>query len=162
MKTLIWAFKVFVRPILEYASPVWSPHHLCDIDLVESVQRRFTKSIGALFSLSYHERRRMSGLDSLELRRLRADLYLTHSLLHRRVDFEFCNFFELQTGNRTRGHSLKLVVGNFRTDCRKFFFTNRVIKVWNALPDDVVRTSSLCAFKRKLSEFNLQPFLYRF
>jgi len=24
-KTLVWAFKVFVRPILEYASPVWSP-----------------------------------------------------------------------------------------------------------------------------------------
>ena len=35
------AFKVYVRPIVEYASCVWSPHYGYAIDKVESVQRRF-------------------------------------------------------------------------------------------------------------------------
>ena len=40
------AFPVFVRPLLEYRSPVWNPHYLCDIEKIEPVQRRFTKYIG--------------------------------------------------------------------------------------------------------------------
>jgi len=39
------AFKVYVRPIVEYASCVWSPHYGYAIDKVESVQRRFTKRL---------------------------------------------------------------------------------------------------------------------
>ena len=42
---LIKLYKCFVRPVLEYASVVFSPHHICLIDLIENVQRRFTKTI---------------------------------------------------------------------------------------------------------------------
>ena len=45
-RLLFRAFTVFVRPLLEYCSPVWSPHYHCDIEKIESVQRRFTKYIG--------------------------------------------------------------------------------------------------------------------
>jgi len=41
--TLIRAFKVYVRPILEYAPCTWSPHHNLKIRQVETVQRKFTK-----------------------------------------------------------------------------------------------------------------------
>ena len=41
--TLIKAFTTYVRPLLEYNSPVWSPFLLKDINSLESVQRRFTK-----------------------------------------------------------------------------------------------------------------------
>ena len=34
------AYKTFVRPQLEYASTVWSPHTVTDIQKIESVQRR--------------------------------------------------------------------------------------------------------------------------
>ena len=34
--TLIRAFKVYVRPLLEYASCTWSPHHILQIKQVES------------------------------------------------------------------------------------------------------------------------------
>ena len=34
-----------VRPILEYASIVWSPHTQCDIHKIEMVQRRAVKFI---------------------------------------------------------------------------------------------------------------------
>ena len=42
---LFRAFTVFVRPLLEYCSPVWNPHYHCDIEKIESVQRRFTKLV---------------------------------------------------------------------------------------------------------------------
>ena len=39
------AFVVYVRPILDYNSVVWSPWMKQDIDQIEKVQRRFTKRI---------------------------------------------------------------------------------------------------------------------
>ena len=41
--TLIDPYKFYVRPILEYVSVVWSPHHVYLIDLIENIQRNFTK-----------------------------------------------------------------------------------------------------------------------
>jgi len=37
------AFNTYVRPILEYCTPVWSPHTACNINKIESCQRWFTK-----------------------------------------------------------------------------------------------------------------------
>jgi hypothetical protein len=42
---LFRAFTVYVRPLLEYCSPIWSPVYKKDIIKLESVQRRFTKKI---------------------------------------------------------------------------------------------------------------------
>jgi len=44
-KLLVKAFTVYVRPILEYNSIIWSPYLKKDIELLEKVQRRFTKEI---------------------------------------------------------------------------------------------------------------------
>ena len=52
---LIRAFVVYVRPIVEYNSIIWSPHSKHDIDTVEKVQRRFTKRLRSLKHLSYDE-----------------------------------------------------------------------------------------------------------
>ena len=146
---------------MEYASPVWSPHLLGDIDHIESVQRRFTKSLRGLKDKSYFERLNLSNLESLELRRLKADLYLTFSLLHGLLDFNFTKFFELRTDKRTRGHPFKLVVGSFSKNCRKYFFANRVVNVWNSLPAELVMSTTLTCFKKKLINFDLTTFLLR-
>jgi len=42
---LVRAYLVYVRPLVEYNSVVWSPYTIQDIETVEKVQRRFTKKI---------------------------------------------------------------------------------------------------------------------
>ena len=53
---LFRAFKTFVRPTLEYCSNLWSPYRKSDIDLIESVQRRFTKRLNGMMGLQYADR----------------------------------------------------------------------------------------------------------
>jgi len=44
---------VYVRPIVEYNSIVWSPYTVKDIEAIERVQRRFTKRLPDLRQCSY-------------------------------------------------------------------------------------------------------------
>ena len=59
---LVRAFIVYVRPIVEHCSVVWSPSLKHDIDLIEKVQRPFTKRLRGLKTYSYSERLRYLGL----------------------------------------------------------------------------------------------------
>ena len=78
---LIRAFKVYIRPLLEYASTTWSPSYITDILLLESVQRDFTKRVPGCFHLSYTERLASLKLPTLEHRRLIADLIMVYNIL---------------------------------------------------------------------------------
>ena len=53
-----------------------------NIDNIERVQRRATRMIECLRSDSYQERLNKTGLISLEMRRLRADLIEVFKILH--------------------------------------------------------------------------------
>ena len=78
---LLQMFNTFIRPILEYGSQVWSPYLLKDIDKLEKVQRTYTKRIPAVSHLEYPERLIALNINSLEYRRILADLDL---------DFKIC------------------------------------------------------------------------
>jgi len=41
------AYCVYVRPLLEFSSQIWSPHYKYLIDKIESVQRYFTNRLFA-------------------------------------------------------------------------------------------------------------------
>ena len=45
VELLVRAYLVYVRPLLEYNSPVWSPYLMYDIHGIEHVQRLFTKRL---------------------------------------------------------------------------------------------------------------------
>jgi len=73
---LVRAYLVYVRPLLEYNSVIWSPHLKQDIDAIERVQRLFTKRLRGFGNYTYSERLHLLKLPSIELRRLHIDLGL--------------------------------------------------------------------------------------
>jgi len=70
---------VYVRPLLQYATSVWSPYFNYAIDKTESAQRKFTKRLKGCKYMDYPARLSFLNLPSLERRRLIADLILTYS-----------------------------------------------------------------------------------
>jgi len=77
---------VYVRPLLEYASRVRSPHLMKDIKQIESVQKRFTKR---LISMSNLRLMATLGLESLEPRRLQHDLLCIYKILSNRFNINY-------------------------------------------------------------------------
>jgi ribonucleases P/MRP protein subunit RPP40 len=154
---LVKMYIIYIRPILEYASPVWSPYLLQDIDHLESVQRSFTRRIPGFSSLNYVERLIACNLEPLEIRRIRIDLIMLYKILHCLVVCPFFDFFSLSQGI-TRGHRYKLQKNFSKSTVRQHFFCNRVIDVWNDLPEIVVNSPTLSSFKFELLKVNLVKF----
>ena len=132
-EALVKVFCTYVRPILEYCTPVWSPHHIGLVDKIKKVQRRFTKRIFCLSNLSYKDRLLLLKLDFLHVRRIKQDLIICHKNINGLVAIDCSEFFSITDCDSTRGHNLKLYIQNCRLDVRKFSFARRVCPVWNTL-----------------------------
>lgn len=155
---LLQMFKTFIRPKLEYCTEVWSPYLLKDIDSIERVQKLFTRRLPGMQNLTYRERLNALDLEPLEERRLYRDMVMVYKIINNLVDLSPEEFFTFPT-RETRGHPLKLSYPRFRLNCRKNFFSNRVVKVWNGLPESVVMAPSLSLFKKYLSNIDLSGHL---
>ena len=53
----------------------------------------------------------------------------------------------------TRGNNLRLQKRRTRYDLRKYYFNNRVVNLWNSLPNRVVMSDSTNIFKNRLDSF---------
>jgi len=150
---MLQLYKTLVRPHLEYCVQFWSPHYKKDVEALERVQRRFTRMLPGMEGRSYEERLRDLRLFSLERRRLRGDLIEAYKMIRGldRVDSD--SLFPRMEKASTRGHSFKLRGDSYRTDIRGRFFTQRVVREWNALPAAVVDAPSLVAFKRLVDKY---------
>ena len=103
-RLLMRAFITYVRPIVQYNSSIWSSSSVGDIESVERVQRRFTKRLPGLKNMSYDQRLKLLDVPSLELRRLRADLYWCYKILFGLVAVTSDVFFTKNFCTSTRGH----------------------------------------------------------
>ena len=150
-------YKSLIRPHLEYACQSWSPYLKKDINLLEQVQRRATAIVPELTNLPYPARLKALGLTTLEDRRIRGDLIEVYKMTHGLTNIDPSQFFVFAPDNRgpsTRGHRFKLAVPHVRLDLRKYFFSVRVIKLWNNLPADVVNSTSVNTFKSSYDKYN--------
>jgi len=130
--SLMRAYITYVRPLIEYASQVWSPHLQMDINKLEAVQRRFTKRLYGMYDLEYTARLRALNIDSLEKRRLHADLVLAYKILFGLVDINSSDFFILNNNNYRETRALnpyKLCISSCRVDTRKYFFAGALSRL---------------------------------
>ena len=152
---MVKAYSTHVRPMLEYCSPVWSPHTSCQINRIEKVQRSFTKRIAGLWSVPHDKRLDVLKLHSLEYRRISNDLVLCYEILNGKLDTDLSNVFKLNSNSGTSGHAFKLRKLGCDLDSAKYYFTNRVTNLWNNLPENMVAATTVSIFKNHLAVIKL-------
>ena len=163
IKTFRLLFTSLVRPHIEYANQVWNPYLKKHIDMLENVQRRATKSIPGLSSLSYEERLHKIKIPTLAYRRIRGDMIETYKILTRKYDPEVSNFIKLREDSYTRGHKYKIYKYRPRLNVRKYSFCMRIVDQWNSLPSSVVEAKSVNSFERRLDRlWRNQPVYYNY
>ena len=143
-------FVSHIRPLLDFASPVWNTGFIGDLRLLESVQRRWTKCIDGLQELPYSERLRLLDLYSVQGRLLRADMLKCWKIFHGKCGVAPGDLFVMAPNVGTRGHRYKLAHVYSSLECRRRFFALRCISTWNALPEELVSAQSVATFKSGL------------
>ena len=150
-----------IRPIMEYCSCLWHTGYVGDTQILESVQRLWTKQVIGLKDMDYGARLRALKQYSVRGRLLRADMIYYWKVFHGKCALAPGDLFKQAEYQGTRGHRYKIELPRTRTDVRKRSFAVRGIATWNQLPDNVVATRDLSSFKKRLAEC-LGDALYRF
>ena len=157
---VVWVrlYKIYVRPHLEYCVQAWSPWTQADIKVLEDVQRRAVRMVSGLSSNSYEGRLAELGLSTLEERRTRGDLIQTWKILHGQDDVKESIWFNRLAANASREtrassapYTLAQNVAN--TDLRRNMFSYRVVRLWNALPNNVRESQTINMFKNSYDKW---------
>ena len=119
---------------------------------------RATKLIRSLRGLSYTERLQKLKLPTLKYRRLRDDMIELYKMVTGKYNEDSCikfNFVSREDGevNQARGNKFKIFQEHVHYNLRKYYFSNRVIQIWNSLHDSVVESNSINSFKNNLDKF---------
>ena len=150
------AYNSLIRPHLEYASAAWSPHTKRNIDKVEAVQRR-----AARFILSNY----VYGSDSKLTSQIQSELHWI-PLQHRRALYDLSLFFKIKHGllnikfpesvqTSVRHPHYYLHVKCIYSEAYLYHFYTRSVRLWNALPLDIVNIANLDVFKSQTSKWML-------
>ena len=153
-EVIVSLFKTYVIPRLEYASILWSPYKLAEINQIESIQRTITAKVDGMQNLNYHQRLHKLKLYSMMRRReryLAIHMYkIAEGLIPNSNKIEFYN--TSRHGVKCRKPKLNATMVHLST-VRLHFFTSTGPAIYNILPAEVKQAKSLQNFKSLLDRF---------
>lgn len=147
-------FNTYVKPTLMYNTVITNPYLKKDINMLENVQRRYTKRIPGLRDLSYQDRLKSLGLHSLEYQRLECDLVMAFKILNNFTPLNPSSIFKESLLN-TR----QRLLNDFSSRPRQTFLSNRVVTTYNSLPNNIVTCNTVQKFKAQIRKVDLSRFL---
>ena len=143
------AYQSLIRPHLEYASTVWSPHTTENRHKLDRVQRRAARYACNRWhnTSSVSEMVRQLGWESLTARRL----HMMYRVARTPVGDAWQRWLTIST-RQTRGfHPWRYIPLSPSNDQYKYSFLPSTIPIWNSLPIAVVSSPNLDSFRLKLS-----------
>ena len=117
------------------------------------MQKRFTRMLLGLDGLSYKERLDRLGLFPLECRRLRVDLIEVYKIMRGIDQLDNQYLFPEVGESKTRGQRFKVRGERYKRVQRGNFFTQKVMRVCNELPEIVVEAGSISSFKKRSESY---------
>ena len=148
-------FISLVKSKLTYCSPVWRPHLIRDIKLLERIQRRATKYILNDFVSDYKSRLINLHLFPLMYSYELADvLLLVKNLKDPDPSFPVKNYIAFSSSNTRSGKSMKLVHQSSSSIITHHSYFKRTARLWNSLPP-IDLSLSLHTIKTKIKDHNI-------
>jgi len=152
-------FKTYIRPILEFASPVFSPYLEKDIKKLESVQKVYLQCCyNRIFfkkvqTPSYDFLLKYFKIESLQKRRLKADYKISHQYMLGILPFPEQNAFRC-VNSKTRGDMFKIQTNPSKTKIRQNSFFTRTSVLYSKLPIET-RQKDLSDFMKDIDSLLL-------
>ena len=152
------AYKAIVRPILEYASIVWSPHTAKEIKRLESIQNRAAHwACGSRWlpdtlrwSVSTSDCILKLHLPTLEARRQYLSICFLYDAYTQWNSLCFDQYCTFNTVTSTRSHQLSLVPPISTINARRYSLFVNTCFLWNSLPATIFQIADLLSFRRSL------------
>ena len=163
--TFIRLYLVYVRPILEYCIQAVGPHTVADKQCLEKVQKRAVNMVSNIGKGSYSEKLAKLNLTTLEERRWRGDMIQTWRIMTGKDRVRVDTWFDMEvdrtregatTTRNARGHHA-IRPRDYQHEERGFFFSNRVVRDYNSLPDHVKKATNINTFKNSLDRHRGTP-----
>ena len=154
------AYNCLIRPLLEYASPVWYLHSTKDIDKLEAIQRRAARWVcGSRWNPHTHNWTKSSASclqnlnwPSLHTRRSYFAITQVHDILHKKVSIPFDSHFKFRDNN-TRSHPLSLVASSSSINAYRYSFFINSPFLWNSIPFEILQIAKSVSFRLALRRF---------
>ena len=161
---LLKLYNTYVRPKLECNTSVWSPYLKQDINKIEKVQQKFTKFAMQKCNIpftNYNDRLTKLNIKSLYHRRIIFDLIQFYKIINGVSDINFNDYFTFKSHQYNLRRNSRQVQSNFNFKNQKFdqCFFLRIVKYWNALPEDVVVAPSIEVFRRRVHSIDVESLL---
>ena len=151
-------YLALVRSKITYCSQLWRPHLLKDIRRLEAIQRRVTKFILNDYTSTY--RSRLCSLNLLPLMyyyEIQDIIFLVKCIKDPPDNLDVFQYISFSS--KIRPGNLKF---NYRRSTKtRFFYFNRIVKLWNLLPP-LDLSNSLATIQRNLTEHFHHHFLKNF
>ena len=147
-------YKGIVRPILEYASPVWDPSFQNLQDELEYVQRRSARRIFGDFSptSSVTEMLKKLELPTLKQRRKVDKVAMVYKIKNNHIDIPANTYLPHPLRpNPKRPNNIQIPNSKKGVHINSFFPSG--IRLWNSLPPKAHSAQSLPSFKAALGEW---------
>ena len=153
-EVILFLYKSYVLPRLEYASLLWSPYQQKNKIKIEAIQKKITSKIDELKNYNYHQRLRKLQLFSLQRRRERFTAIYMYKISSGLVP----NNLNLQFYTTRRGelkcHMPRLNAPNsHHSTVRHNYFTSTGPSLFNLLPAKLKEAKTLESFKCQLDKF---------
>ena len=150
-------YKSLVRPILEWAFPVWSPYLVKDKLAIEKVQRRAsTIALGQkLREMSYEKRCILLNWNTLQHRRKYLSVVECYKTVFGPYGLDFDDYIEFCIGKNSKAnypYKIQTKLANVNSFNYSFFV--RIVKDWNSLPNHLFTDEiSVDNFKKGLKRW---------